>query len=183
MGEEQWRKLIYAAVVAKQGGEVKPAKALVLLTMTLFLIFSLLPTGAAASSSGDPDDVDVAVLAAGYLDLDSDDLADDVFTSFNVEVPHNSAFRISYIYAFLEKPSGTTYVYVLKVTSDYSELRVGLGWFNAVTEEGWYLFYVYVVIMGQTHSHWGYDEVCFDPPTEGLPGAPLVALLSFRLEP
>ncbi len=153
---------------------------MLLLALLLFLACGMLPTGVVAAPIGGSSDTGVLVdiRQATYLSLEPDGVRDDVITEFRVEASRTLMFQLSYLYCFLELPSGRTYLYILKVIGTYSQLVLTLGWIDVASESGWYTFYIYAEIVEQFHSHWGYDETYFDPPDGGIPGPPLVQIIS-----
>ena len=163
---------------------MKRARNVMLLALLLLLACGMLPTGvAAAPNDGGETGVQVDITRATYLSLEADGVADDIVTDFRVATSRALVFQVSYLYCFLELPSGLTYVYVLKVIGTYSQLVLTLGWIDVASESGWYTFYIYAEIAEPHHSHWGYDDVYFDPPDGGIPGPPLVQVMSIGYLP
>ena len=158
---------------------MKRARNVMLLALLLLLACGMLPTGVAAAPNdgGGETGVLVDITRATYLSLESDGVADDVVTDFRVVTSRTLMFQVSYLYCFLELPSGLTYLYVLKVIGTYSQLVLTLGWIDVASESGWYALYIYAEIVEPHHSHWGYDDTYFDPPDGGIPGGPLVVEL------
>ncbi|NWF95663.1 MAG: hypothetical protein HXY34_05940 [Candidatus Thorarchaeota archaeon] len=154
-------------------------RALVILMATVTLV-ALLPSSAAALPTQPP--VDVVVLNANYLDLDRDGMSDDVLSRFSVSVSSSVVFTTSYLYCFLEKPSGETHLYIIKVIGSYSKITIDLGWFDGANEKGWYWFYVYAEVIDRGYSRWDYDQLNFDPPTEGRPAPPRVDVLTWYVQ-
>ncbi|MEM2142093.1 MAG: hypothetical protein QXS20_07985 [Candidatus Thorarchaeota archaeon] len=117
----------------------------------------------------------VQITDATYLDLDADGVKDDMYASFSVTVDPGIWFRTSYLYCFLQKPSGETRYFVVKVIGAYCSLDVTVSWYNVITENGLYLFAVMVEVITAAGSLQAYDEIWFDPPEE-TPGPPLVSI-------
>jgi hypothetical protein len=58
------------------------------------------------------------------------------------------------------------------------EWLIFIGWFNVVTEAGWYEIHVSAWIDGFEHLTVDYDEMTFDPPIDDLPAPPLIHVIS-----
>ena len=123
------------------------------------------------------------ILDAGYLDIDGDGMADDIATSFKIEVMNTDIpFSITDILCYLITPSGDGYAVQITVIGHYKCIQIGLAWYNTVTESGWYTFMVYTEITVYHQHYYSYDELSFDPPTEGNPGPPLVEVTETIVE-
>ncbi len=118
-----------------------------------------------------------------YVDLDADGVRDDAVTGLFIEVYCPACFTLTDVYCYLVLPSGDAYLFIVTIVGTYRHVHLNVGWYNVITEPGWYRFLVYTEIeCGQT-TYWSADSLAFDPPTEGNPGPPLAEVLSFTATP
>ncbi len=156
---------------------MKPSsRPLILLLVALMVITLSIGNVEATSNDGT---LQVDITTATYLDLDNDSAEDDVITTFSIQVPNGDwDIGMTFIYCYLELPSGMAFDALLMLRGDFSTLTVTMGWYNTALESGWYYFGVYAWSYGNDVPDSGLDEIIFDPPTDGVPGDPVIHLLN-----
>ncbi|MFW9909622.1 MAG: hypothetical protein ACFFEF_13705 [Candidatus Thorarchaeota archaeon] len=144
----------------------------------LFLVIGVLPNQVQAFDTDGEDAVGVKITKASYLDLDKDKQKDDILTIFDILIPQN-AYVLFHIRMSIELPSGLEYDFAFLLES-YTSIEVAIGWYNTVSESGWYRFKVVVKIADGLDLKGGCDIVDFDPP-ELNPGLPDFQLIYTRV--
>jgi len=151
---------------------------LVAIVVSLFLV---VPASAARGQSQEATWFRVTADNGEYLDLDADGAADDIVTTLSIHILCPVCFDHTDVYCYLCLPSGDAYLFIVTIIGTYTHIEMDVGWYNVVTDSGWYTFIAYTEIDCGCTSYWSLDSLTFDPPTEGNPGPPVVGVLSLTV--
>ncbi|MGY5875460.1 MAG: hypothetical protein RTU30_06925 [Candidatus Thorarchaeota archaeon] len=161
---------------------MKPSSRPLMIILVALMVITLSIGNVEASPNDDALQVDITT--ATYLDLDDDSAEDDVITAFSIDVPTGDwDIGMTFIYCYLELPSGLAFDAFLMLRGDFSSVTVTLGWYNTAIESGWYYFGVYAWSLGSDVPDSGFSEIIFDPPTDGVPGDPVIHIINSTIIP
>lgn len=163
---------------------MKPISKRLLTIIVALMVLSFFTGEVQASDYSDNDDsLMVSIESADYLDLDGDQIEDDIFTEFTIAVPSGDwKFDRTFVYCELVLPSGYYFNCLILMIGTYSSVTLTLGWYNTAIESGWYTIAVWAWGYGPDAPDMGLDSLVFDPPTEGEPGIPYIAIIEIVAE-
>lgn len=117
---------------------------------------------------------DVTITDAGYSDLDSDGIEDDIFVVADIDFWFDTKeYAIVDFIAYLDlyTPANNTWYYSAEYTYYKRDQTLTFYLPDSVDDEGWYIVYLEVYIIGEDgraiyiSANW--DETTFDPPEVG----------------
>ncbi len=151
---------------------LKPELRVLLLAVVVVSALAFLPVDVSACSN---EWLKVEVEYANYLDLDGDESQDDVLTVYELEIEERTTQMDKIvIQSDLVLPSGLTHSLLFEFEATSDEWLIIIGWFDVVTESGWYNIQVSVWFDGFKDLTLDYDEMTFDPPIDSHPAPPLI---------
>jgi len=163
---------------------MKPiSKRIITVILALMVLSFFTGEVAATDYGGSNDSLMVSIESADYLDLDGDQIENDILTEFTITVPQGEwEFLHTYIYCELVLPSGCYFNCLILLIGTYSSVSLSLAWYNTAIESGWYSFSLWACGYGTNAPETGYNTIQFDPPTEGEPGMPSIAIIGIVAE-
>ncbi len=140
-------------IINKKIQSKKLFKTRILLTVSLFILLSMVSyvataSGATARTTEVPQDP-LVIHDAYYCDLDDDGKEDDCMTIFSLYSPtgYMADTKVT-LDLSIRLPSGQTFFFTYKIWKTFDELRFEIEWYNVAVESGWYNFTVVARMQG-----------------------------------
>ncbi len=144
----------------------------------VFMSVLLLSTPQGVSATHDK--FEVVIEEASYGDFDNDTYEDDVVVIFTCRVLDGAKSPAKTdVYFTLTLPSGKQHFALVTIVGKYSEITLGMYWFNVATEPGWYNIAADAYTYGGPDARTSDSDVLiFDPPTGSGNGDPTIKLFT-----